>query len=238
MHSHGRVGIRGVAMAVVALAVAVFMSFSIRPAFASTASGATNGWQFAAGRGYGIAAGRAYVQFAFWAQSSPRGTSGQITLNWPAAGYQPPSDHGQLLANVSCLFVAGNTAIAYGKVTKSVNIDGPPNPDWVSWAVTDGGGPGGADTAYGAFGYGPPPCAYVPPPTLPILCGSIYIHSCPAASISANSTAREVSRLNRSFLLFQTYIPTAAAKADPDHRICGQGLVSSSAAERGTRRCD
>jgi hypothetical protein len=79
------------------------------PLVLAVASRASAQDQFAVGGGKSFALDRDYVQFAFSAHKAPDGTtSGHITLNWPPASNQPPSDHGQLLADVLCLQVNGN----------------------------------------------------------------------------------------------------------------------------------
>jgi hypothetical protein len=136
---------------------------------------------FVVGGGHAQAGGRPYTQFAFSAQSGPNGVSGHISLNWPPASDQQRSQHGQLLADVVCLFVQGNEAVLYGVVTKVENGDtGNPIPSWVGLAVTQRGGPGGEDTVYGFFDQNPvpgdsPPCEFFSPPIYPILSGKVVI---------------------------------------------------------------
>ena len=125
---------------------------------------------FAVGGGTAFAAGRSYVQFAFSAHGQPQNASGHITLNWPPATGQPGSDHGQMLARVTCLVVTGGTATAYGRVTKSVNPDVPFRPDWVGIYVTDR-----PNTFYGFFGSGNPPCDNEPHGPVPFYSGNVVV---------------------------------------------------------------
>lgn len=127
---------------------------------------------FAVGGGRAFAAGRSYVQFAFAAHDHLHDASGHITLNWPPASGQPSSAHGQMLAHVTCLVVNGNTATAYGRVTKSVNPDVPFRPDWVGIYVTDH-----PNTFYGFFGVGNPPCDNEPHGPVPFYSGNVVISS-------------------------------------------------------------
>ena len=137
----------------------------------ATASHADNPGQFAVGGGRSFAAGRDYVQFAFSAHNGPNGTtSGHITLNWPPAASQEPSDHGQVLARVVCLQVVGHTATAYGVVTKSENPDWPQTADWVGISVSDR-----PDRFLGFFGFGAPPCTWLPVGVHPVTRGNIVI---------------------------------------------------------------
>jgi hypothetical protein len=53
------------------------------------------------------------------------------------------------------LAVHGNSATAYGIVTKSVDPDAVPDADWVSISVTDK-----PDTFLAFFGFGDPPCDF------------------------------------------------------------------------------
>jgi hypothetical protein len=149
------------------LALALLFPFVL-----AVASGASAAGEFAVGGGRSFfPGGRDYIQFAFSAHNALDGTtSGHITLNWPPASTQPNSAHGQLLADVVCLVVAENAAIAFGVVTKADNPDAPPNPDWVAVSVTDE-----PDTFRAFFGYGEPPCDFLELASFPVTQGNIMV---------------------------------------------------------------
>jgi hypothetical protein len=142
------------------------------PFVLAVASGAYAAGEFAVGGGRSFAPEFDSIQFAFSAHNAPDGTtSGHITLNWPPASTQPHSAPGQLLADVVCLLVDGNAAVAYGVVTKVDNLDAPLNPDWVGVDVTDDQ----PDTFRAFFGYGEPPCTFPELGLFPVTQGDIVV---------------------------------------------------------------
>jgi hypothetical protein len=141
------------------------------PFVLAVASGAYAAGEFAVGGGRSFAPEFDSIQFAFSAHNAPDGTtSGHITLNWPPASTQPNSAPGQLLADVVCLVVAGNAAIAFGVVTKADNPDAPPDSDWVAVDVTDE-----PDRFRADFGYGKPPCQFLELGLFPVTQGDIVV---------------------------------------------------------------